>query len=599
MKRTGLFPRKIGLQLFLNIFVIGLLLVALGATILLPVSFIWKAAIQQTESFCVKIVDQTRDGLITTIKNMDSRLISLTKSSAVYDGICKGELEGASSMDFRGAFLEFFPIDGMDYHYIQSVDLYVKKTGELLRIGDCPQIQTDPFSSLNPYHRAALSNPLILNWTGYNRELDALEIVKLIYDTQTYEELGLMIVRLSPTFFLEEFKNFGGLDIRNMYLLDQSQRILCSLDTAQIDQKMDIALDEEISRQGDTTYISRDFSSLTLSRYAEPYAQWHIIIELDGASLYQEMYAVLFRTAIASSAILALGILAALLFSRNVTRPILRVAEGFKYVEEGDYASRIKDGSIIVEINTIINSYNHMLAHLNQLINTIYRERIAADELRFKSLQAAINPHFLFNTLQLISWKARGYRASDVCSMIKSLSFMLEASLASDDSPFVTLGQEMEYLKHYVYIIQCKYEDKIDFQIDIPQAYRDRRIPRLTLQPVIENAVSHGIAPKMGSGTIAVQAWEQEGMLCLRVQDDGVGMPPEQLRMIREGLQDCESGDPPAARANSHNIALRNICRRLKLLYRGRFTFTVDSQQFSGTTILIRIPSEPEEAKHV
>lgn len=599
MKRTIIFPRKIGLQLFLNIFVIGLLLVALTATILFPVSFIWKAALQQTESFCMKIVDQTRDGLITTIKNMDSRLISLSKSRTVYDGICRGELDKASPMDFRSAFLDFFPIDGMDYHYIQSVDLYVKKTGQLFRIGDCPQIQSDPFSSLNPYHKAALSNPLILNWTGYNKELGALEIAKLIYDTQTYEELGLMIVRLLPTFFLEEFKNFDGLDIRNMYLLDQSQRILCSLDTAQIDQKMDIVLNEEISRQGDMTYISRDFSSLSLSRYAEPYSQWHIVIELDAASLYSEMYAVLFHTAIASLAILALGILAALIFSRNVTRPILAVAEGFKYVEREDYTNQIKDKSIIVETNTIINSYNHMLAHLNQLINTIYREKIAADELRFKSLQATINPHFLFNTLQLISWKARAYRANDVCSMIKSLSFMLEASLACDASPFVTLGQEMEYLKHYVYIIRCKYEDKIDFQIDIPEEYQDKRIPRLTLQPIIENAVSHGIAPKMGNGSIAVQAQEQNGMLCLRIQDDGVGMSPEQLQIIREGLLDGESDHQPAPRQSTHNIALRNICHRLRLLYRDQFTFTVESQQFSGTTIVVNIPCGGEEERHV
>lgn len=591
--------REISMKSLLNYFVIGLLLISLAVTTVYPTLAFWDTSKKQVSQFCGEIVDQTRDSLITTIKNFDSRWISLADSDTIYEGICQGKLENASSQDFREAFMDFFPIAGMDFHYVHSVDLYVKKTEQLYRIGYCTETLSDPFSVRNAYHKAALSSPLNLNWIGYNENLHVLELVKLIYDTETYEELGLMVIRVSPAFFLKEFENFDGLDIQNMYLLDESQRILCSLKSNQIGQQLNTSLQQDMLQENGTIYISRDFSKLNHSRYVGSYAQWRIVIEVDEASLYDETKTVLSLTIFVSILLLTLGVLTVMLFSRSITHPILAVEEGFRHIERMDYSHPISRHTFIQEPEAIINGYNHMLEHLKQLTNNIYQEKEITDKLRFKSLQATITPHFLFNTLQLISWKAYAYHANDICAMIKSLSFMLESDLAQDVSPYSTLADELEYLRHYILIIRYKHEDKIDFLIDVPEAYHNRLVPRLTLQPLIENAVSHGLSRKMASGTVSLNVSVEGGMLCLRVEDDGVGMAPDQLERIRENILE-DGGAAERTEGTSHNIAIRNIYKRLKLLYQEHFSFTVDSQLFRGTTIVIKIPDAiKEDAQHV
>lgn len=589
-----------GLQCLLNGFVIGLLLLCFLTMALIPSYSFFRITSRQTERFCSIIVDQTQGGFIKTIKYMDEKLISFTRSRMVYDEICRGQGTDISQTDFRTSFLDFFPISGMDYPYVQSVDLYVKKTGQLFRVGYCPTTLNEPFSRNNSYRKAALYNPQIFHWLGYNEELNALEGTKLIFDTKTYEELGLMIVRISPSFFLKEFKNFSSLDIQNMYLLDQSDRVLSSLDSSKINQRMIIPSDREMYQKGNMTYYSRDLKSLDITRYSDPYSKWRIVVEVNSSPLYSDMYTMLFRTFVTATLLLSLGILMAVLFSRTITRPLLRVAEGFKSIEQEDYTQQLSEQSTIVETQIIINGYNHLLTHLNRLINTVYLEKMAVDELRFKSLQATINPHFLFNTLQLISWKARAYHADEVCSMVKSLSFMLETSLMPDNSPFITIKEELTYLEHYMHIIRCKYEEKITFNIDIPEVYQYSLIPRLTIQPLIENSISHGLVPKMGKGSVNIQVEVLDGILNFCISDNGVGMTPEQLLTIRESLREEDKNGSDVMPSVGHKIALINIYRRLQILYQDEFAFSIDSCPFSGTCIRIRIPDRTrEDCKHV
>ena len=203
-------------------------------------------------------------------------------------------------------------------------------------------------------------------------------------------------------------------------------------------------------------------------------------------------------------------------------------------------------------------------------------------------LQYQLNPHFLFNTLQLISWKAYEYEAYPVCDMISSLSYMLQTDLYSNENKVYTLRDEMEYIKQYTLIIRCKYNNKIAIHTSIPEHLLDCIIPKLIIQPFLENSINHGLAPKPTPGVVSISVEQcDQDLLCI-IEDDGVGIDNKVLQNIRSLDSPATSIDNP--NKNGHHIALSNIKTRLELLYGKNYGFTITSQLSFGTRVELRIP---------
>lgn len=243
---------------------------------------------------------------------------------------------------------------------------------------------------------------------------------------------------------------------------------------------------------------------------------------------------------------------------------------------------RIPDPKTHDEIGELTDSYNYMADQQNLLVR---RQQETAEELRIleiRALQSQINPHFLYNTMDMINWLSQSGEIEEVTRAVQALSSFYKLTLSRKD-PISDIRSEIEHVKLYVELQNMRFEEKIRLMVDIPDELLSARLPKLTLQPIVENSILHGILEKESrEGTIVVAGWHSEGDIIILISDDGIGMD-------KEALHDILSGDNK--NATGTNIAVFNTHRRLQILFGEEYGLTYHSTLGSGTEVEIRIPS--------
>ena len=237
------------------------------------------------------------------------------------------------------------------------------------------------------------------------------------------------------------------------------------------------------------------------------------------------------------------------------------------------------------EIGDLIDTYNYMIQMMNQLMD---EQAAAAEDLRiaeFNSLQAQINPHFLYNTMDMINWLAQQGRTGEVSAAVQDLSRFYKLTLSKKEK-ITTLAQEIEHVSIYVRLQNMRYDGAIDFVVDIPDYMMDLPIPRLTFQPVVENSILHGLLEKdEKGGAIVLTGWSEPEAIVILISDDGVGIPPEKLDTILSGSESQSKG-------KGANIGAYNTHRRLQLLYGEGYGLTYRNAPGGGTEVEIRLPAD-------
>ena len=287
--------------------------------------------------------------------------------------------------------------------------------------------------------------------------------------------------------------------------------------------------------------------------------------------------------------LVAIGLMAvALFFSRfvakSITLPIQRLCDSMERVKEGDFS--VSD--IVVdsenEIGSLTKSFNVMTQRIHELMAQNIREQEAKRKSELKALQSQINPHFLYNTLDSIIWMAEGKKNEEVVLMTASLARLLRQSISNEDE-LVSIGQEIEYARGYLTIQKMRYKDKLEFWIEVEPSILNIRLIKLVLQPVIENAIYHGLKYKESRGLLLVKGFMKNGNAVLQVIDDGVGMDQETLDHIYERHK---------VDYHSNGVGIYNVQKRLQLYYGNEYGIVYESKPGEGTTATITIPGQQE-----
>ena len=272
--------------------------------------------------------------------------------------------------------------------------------------------------------------------------------------------------------------------------------------------------------------------------------------------------------------------------SHSITNRISSVIHQMSKVRKGSL-SPMNSPQYHDEIGDLIDTYNYMTRKMDQLMTD---QAKAAEELRiaeFRTLQAQINPHFLYNTMDMINWMALQGQTDEISHAVQSLSRFYKLTL-SRKKGISTIARELEHVTIYVQLQNMRYHDSIELITDIPDELSEYQIPKLTLQPVVENSILHGILEKESkSGTIVITGWMENEDVVLLVSDDGVGIPPEILSTILSGKGKSQSGGT--------NIAVYNTHRRLQILYGSNYGLTYSSKPGEGTEVEIRFPAHREK----
>ncbi|MBQ5375801.1 MAG: sensor histidine kinase, partial [Lachnospiraceae bacterium] len=212
----------------------------------------------------------------------------------------------------------------------------------------------------------------------------------------------------------------------------------------------------------------------------------------------------------------------------------------------------------------------------------VTREQKRLRKAELDLLQAQINPHFLYNTLDAIVWSAEAGNQKQVVSMVGSLSDFFRTSL-NRGKEIITIREELQHVRSYLEIQQIRYQDILSYEISVPEDIFEYRIPKITLQPLVENALYHGIKNRRGGGKIIVSGENKEDCILLKVIDDGMGMTKERKAEVERGLRE-------ATPEESSIYGLYNINERIRLTYGGSYGIYLESEFEKGTVVTVRLP---------
>jgi two-component system, sensor histidine kinase YesM len=281
------------------------------------------------------------------------------------------------------------------------------------------------------------------------------------------------------------------------------------------------------------------------------------------------------------------SIFAAIAISRSIYIPIKKLHDVTTTITKNDLQALVTHGNVD-EITELGISFNIMIGRIRELLDAKIREQENLKKAELRTLQAQINPHFLYNTLDTIVWMAELKKTEQVVEIVKALSNFFRTTL-SKGKDWITIGEEIELTKNYLTIQKMRYQDILNYKIEVDEAVVDEKILKLTLQPLVENALYHGIKPKRGGGTITVRAKQNhDHQVLLEVEDDGVGCTPYRLGKIQQEIN--SENDEIILKESGFGLA--NVSKRIKLYYGKQYGLSINSQYQGGTQITVAIPAK-------
>ncbi|MCI8549636.1 MAG: sensor histidine kinase [Lachnospiraceae bacterium] len=405
------------------------------------------------------------------------------------------------------------------------------------------------------------------------------------------ERAGELVDTQKPHLLIEDARQvFQGLyeTADEEYAKNRLNGILKSLNTLE-DRIEEIEADALVSGSYDRNMERLDLNIRILTELIQEQIQKYIYYETTNLESLREGIRADVDQAIRTVGIGYVFILAgALLISRkimtNITEPVRRLCEMTRQAGRGDFAVRAREGSDD-ELAVLNSSFNQMVEEVGNLVEDIRVEQLNLRATELKLLQAQINPHFLYNTLDTIIWLAEAGDSQQVVILVSALSDFFRTTL-SKGRDYITVREEEAHIRSYLQIQQFRYRDILEYEIQIPEELYQYQILKLTLQPLVENALYHGIKNKRGMGKIRVTGEHKDGRLFFRVWDNGKGMNETELLRVRELIKGGKNGeDGPSG------FGLFNVAQRICLNYGAEYGLFADSAEGEWTEFSVEIPA--------
>ena len=484
---------------------------------------------------------------------------------------------------------DFCAISGYS-KYIYKITLY--NNGEVLQAGnaygstrDAGDIQNAPWfhdllSRENTQYLLSLEdNPF--SPTNYTPKLLPL-LRPLKYASSGQPEDAWIFLAISPRLFSDTLKSMG--DGQILYAATSDGSIISSVNGDSFDVDLLLAtLKDFKDPQGNfRTWLDGKECIIAYERQAVSGLIFFQILPISDLNLD---HGVIGGTiGLIFFFCFAIGLTLSWFISRQLSAPISRLKKRLEFISRGNFDP---DRSIETddEIGSIGKQINQMSNRISNLMETRVQSEKEKKDLEIKMLQAQINPHFLYNTLDSIKWIATMQKNSGIVQVVTALSSLLK-NMAKGFNEKVTLRQELDFIQNYVIIEQILYIELFDVTTQVDQeVLYDAKIVKLTLQPIVENAIFNGIEPSGRNGLIQIHVFAENGVLYITVKDNGIGISPENMERL---LTDTSR----ITRSNMSGIGLPNVDRRLKLVYGEEYGLKLESELDQYTLITIALPLE-------
>lgn len=360
------------------------------------------------------------------------------------------------------------------------------------------------------------------------------------------------------------------------YIASREGEVLYHPKQAQFTKAESDAIDS-VLYHGDGTYITEN-EEYSVGHRTVSHTGWKVVgfSYLDDVVLpaMDEIQELTFYTLVV---MFILIVVTSLLVSKFISQPITQMIKQISKAE-------IKDSEELIhqtrfnEVRQLSESYNRQMTRINHLMDQIKVEQVELRKSEMNVLQAQINPHFLYNTLDSILWMAESGETKETSEMVAALGKLLRISLSQGEN-LIPLRKELEHAENYLTIQKFRYKDQFTYSIEVEEHLLDYLTVKIIIQPFLENALYHGIEYMVDQGHICIRVYDKNENICIEIKDDGVGMSPEKLAHIQK-LKD----------SNETGIGIRNVHQRIQVYFGKEYGVNIESELDEGTTILIRIP---------
>lgn len=469
--------------------------------------------------------------------------------------------------------------------------LYINNRPEYLffnsseRVTDFSEIQNEKWYSQIP--------PVCQYYTvGLNRvdtpagSIQTLRLAKKMFGLNNTQIpfAGVLTVDVSIDSFNSILKNYKPSRESTIFLLNQDNLIVSSSD----DENVGTYLSKQICNARELLLLNGDpkphilkrtgREEMILSSKKMSMPDYVIVSMAPSSEMYGELISFNKVMVIVLAVCLVLSLGFALFLSDNISYPIRKLARSMATVQDGNFDVNLSYKRND-EFSFLISAYNKMVGQIKELIDKLYVIELNKKEAELKSLQAQINPHFLYNTLDSVNWLALKHNVPDISTMVTSLSDFFRYSLSKGRN-VISLRDERNQVQCYLEIQKIRFKDKLDYSIEFPEEILEYQTVKLILQPIVENAIVHGIEKRRGKGMIAITAALAEDCVEIRISDNGIGTDISELNSLLSGKAD-----------NTKSYGIRNVHERIRNAFGEPFGLAFSSNDPVGVTVTIKIPA--------
>lgn len=392
------------------------------------------------------------------------------------------------------------------------------------------------------------------------------------------EPLGTLIIRVNTLNLIQQLTSSTEDSDENLFILSGAESVYAS----EPELKETVV---SFTYNGDTGYSMKKVAGKNyfVVHTRSHFSNWLYINVLPYDTVFRQV--LLLRNIVLCLFLLLFffTVLISMKMARNLTKPIEELTFKMKRVENGEFEvskEEAPEPQRTDEIGALQNDFAIMTKKINTLIREDYKKQILIKDAQLRALQAQINPHFLYNTLESINWRAKLNKQRDLSLMVESLGNLLRSTI-SDQKSLVPLSKEIQLLQDYIVIQKVRFGNRLVFNLEIEEKWRKYLLPKLTLQPIVENSINYGLEKMLETCEIKVKSYPNvKGGLCIAVKDNGPGITPALLDQIKAG----------AVKPQGLGIGLKNIDERFKLIYGKEYGINITSELEKGTTVTITLP---------
>lgn len=412
----------------------------------------------------------------------------------------------------------------------------------------------------------------------------ALIQARIIKDYDSLEDIGTVVIYVKPDLLDQVFWEAQTLKQGDILLVNKQGKVVFNKSGEHIGNRAAFPFLTQEQDNGKGYYVDNYLNEKSLITYLPSHHKDWFLVAITPSRLISSESAPIRNIALLLGAVsLGSAFLFDRFFVRRMVRSIISAVNGMKRVKQGIFSPISSHRPADDETDLLIDGFNRMSSQIQELIGQVQTEQARKKEAELQALVAQINPHFIYNSLESINSMAVLQGNKDISRMVVSLGKLLRISI-SENHELIPLSMELEHVRHYMRIQKFRFEDKFDYAIELPEHLRHYVTQKLIVQPVVENALYHGIEPMDRTGFISIKVMEEETDIVVDITDNGPGFSQETLLM----LWDKEPSQMKKYRENG--VGLKNVHERLKIRFGSRYGIMICSASGCGSTIRLRLP---------